>query len=85
MFRDFDAPASNLPADTSAAAIAAEGFFILSATETNVSISQLAMSIVKYSIYQRKNVTGANYYNQKAVKVESMKGFSKQALTCLFL
>ncbi|KAG8711245.1 hypothetical protein FRC09_020699 [Ceratobasidium sp. 395] len=37
--RDFDAPASNRPADTSAATIAASGLFILSAAETHLGNS----------------------------------------------
>ncbi|KAG8742530.1 hypothetical protein FRC10_001297 [Ceratobasidium sp. 414] len=37
--RDFDAPTSNRPADTSAAMITAEGLFILSAAETHVGNS----------------------------------------------
>lgn len=49
---DFDAPVSNLPADTSAATIAAEGLFILAAAETSTG-----------------NATGADYYQQKAVKL----------------
>ncbi|KAG9087170.1 hypothetical protein FRC07_012886, partial [Ceratobasidium sp. 392] len=36
---DFDAPASNRPADTSAATITAEGLFILSAAETHLGNS----------------------------------------------
>ncbi|KAG8718581.1 hypothetical protein FRC08_004949 [Ceratobasidium sp. 394] len=47
---DFDAPASNRPADTSAAMITAEGLFILSAAETHVGNSTGA------TYYQEKAV-----------------------------